>query len=60
MGDEKLTEETETYETVQIPKVTADYIRKQEHFKIYSSLDSFVMTAVSLRLEDLEMKGIMK
>ena len=52
--------EPEAYETVQIPKVTADYIRKQEHFKIYSSLDSFVMQALSLRLEDLKMKGIMK
>lgn len=31
MGDEKLTkiEETEAYETVQIPKVTADFIEKQ-------------------------------
>ena len=50
---------TEVYETVNIPKVTADYIRKQEHFKIYTSLDAFVMHAVSLRLEDLKTRGIM-
>ena len=48
------------FETVQIPKATADYIREQDHFKIYSSLDSFVMDAVSLRLEDLKLKGIFK
>jgi len=59
LGDEKMSKETEAYETVQIPKVTADYIKKQEHFKIYSSLDSFVMQAVSLRLENLKRKGIM-
>ena len=48
-----------TFETVKITKATADYIRKQDHFKIYSSLDDFVMQAVSLRLEDLQLKGIM-
>ena len=49
-----------TFETVKIPKVTADYIREQEHFKIYSSLDSFVMDAVSLRLIELKTKVIFK
>ena len=49
-----------TFETVKIPKVTADYIREQDHFKIFSSLDDFVMQALSLRLEDLKLKGIFK
>lgn len=47
-------------ETVQIPKATADFIRKQEHFKIYSSLDDFVMEAVRKHLRELMMDGIMK
>jgi hypothetical protein len=55
-----LNKETEAYETVQIPKATADYIKKQEHFKLYTSLDNFVMEAVRRHLEELIRTGIMK
>jgi hypothetical protein len=48
-------QETETYETVQIPKATADYIRKQERFKLYTDLDEFVMEAVRLHLKKLQL-----
>jgi len=56
MGDEKMSET----ETVKIPKVTADYIKKQDLFKIYCTLDNFVINALILRLEDLKLKGIFK
>jgi hypothetical protein len=46
-------------ETVQIPKETADYIRKQEFFKLYNSLEEFVMEAVRNQLEKLMLEGIM-
>ncbi|MCK4885073.1 hypothetical protein KAS24_03280 [Candidatus Bathyarchaeota archaeon] len=57
MIDEKLTkiEETEAYETVQIPKVTADFIEKQPFFKLYESVDSFVMEAIRLYLQELKL-----
>jgi len=54
-----MSKETEAYETVQIPKVTADYIKKQEHFKLYTSLDDWVMEAVRRHLEELIRTGIM-
>jgi len=50
-----LSEETEAYETVQIPKATADYIEKQDFFKLYNSLDKFVMESIRLHLRNLQL-----
>ena len=50
-----MTEETETYETVQIPKATIDFIEKQPFFKDFSSVDEFVMEAVRLQLRKLQL-----
>ena len=47
-------------ETINIPKAAADYIRKQEHFKLYTSLNEFVMEAVRRHLEELMRAGIIK
>ena len=37
--------------TVKIPKATADFIDKQEWFKLYRDLDDFVMDAVRHQME---------
>ena len=55
-----MNKETEAYETVQIPKATADYIRKQERFKRYTTLDEFVMEAVRRHLDELMRIGEIK
>jgi len=59
-GEEKLNKETEAYETVQIPKATADFIEKQDFFKLFTSVDEFVMEAVRRHLEELIRTGIIK
>jgi hypothetical protein len=55
-----MSEKTEDFETVQIPKATADYIRKQGFFRRYNDLDDFVMDAVRKRLDELMLEGIAK
>lgn len=52
--------ETEAYKTVQIPQATADFIEKQDVFKLYSDLDDFVMEAIRVQLRELMKSGIMK
>jgi hypothetical protein len=47
-------------ETVNIPKATADFIRKQDIFKLYDSLDDFVMEAIRVQLRKIMKSGIMK
>ena len=37
--------------TVKIPKAMADFIRKQEWFKLYDDLDEFVVDAVRHQME---------
>ena len=51
--------ETEAFETVQIPKVTVDYLRGQDFFRFYNDLDDFVMDAVRKEIEELIRTGIM-
>jgi len=46
---------TEAYETVQIPKATADFIKKHEFFKLFNSVDEFVMEAVRRQLIELQL-----
>lgn len=36
---------------VKIPKVVADFIRKQEWFKLYNDLEDFVVDAVRRQVE---------
>ena len=50
-----MNKETEAYATVQIPKETADFIEKQDFFKLFNSVDEFVREAVRLQLRELQL-----
>ena len=51
-----MNEKTLAFETVQIPKATADFIKKQDFFKLYNSVDEFVMEAIRIQLREQKVK----